>query len=386
MNINNINKQINIAKIISNSLQGIISEHEEFALQNWLNESPSNKFLYNRLLEEAKLQHKLIDYKNIDVAKAKKKVENRNKNNLLKIRIKKKLKYVALIIVIICSVYFYQVRNKSIQSNNYSIQDGNITLQLEDGNVEVITNNGDRKILNKLGKIIGEQKGDRINYNNNNDIKKLAYNKLVIPYGKMFSLTLSDGTEVFLNSGSSLKYPIKFINGDQRKVYLEGEAFFKVKSNKRDPFIVVANNLNTKVYGTSFNISSYENDKETKVVLVEGKVGLFKKDSDLNGDVDIFLNPNQLGSLKDNLSNIELKKVETYQYTSWIDNTLIFKSESFENIFKKLERHYNVKINCDEKSLVGEKFTGTFHKKDIEYIMKIITTNIDFEYELVNLN
>src|SRR5690606_36367432 len=111
---------------------------------------------------------------------------------------------------------------------------------------------------------------------------KLAYNTLKIPFGKKFRLQLSDGTMVHINSGSTLKYPIKFIAGENRQVYLDGEAFFDVAKDKKHPFIVNADNLNVRVLGTHFNVSNYPEDAVTDVVLVEGSVGMYRSNEEFD--------------------------------------------------------------------------------------------------------
>ena len=112
-------------------------------------------------------------------------------------------------------------------------------------------------------------------FSNNSQENALA--KVIIPYGKRSEITLCDGTKIWLNSGSQLSYPLKF-KSNLRKVYLTGEAYFNVKSDPSKPFYVVTENVELKVTGTRFNVSSYDNEQTTQAVLVSGKVNISKND------------------------------------------------------------------------------------------------------------
>src|SRR5690606_5995445 len=123
--------------------------------------------------------------------------------------------------------------------------EGVVTLRMENGDIKTINANGESLVTDVNGKRLGKVRNGKLIYNKNNfsDVKKITYNTLTVPNGKRFDIILSDGTHVFLNSGSSLKYPIVFPKNGKRKVYLEGEAFFDVAHNKEHPFLVRAQNL-----------------------------------------------------------------------------------------------------------------------------------------------
>ena len=351
-------------------------------------ESYSKNFPFIKEIDFDKMARKKADYTTIDKNKAwdaiiKKSTNLNSKKPLLLSVIRPWIKYAALIVIFFGSGYFLHVNNYFSSEPDFILPEDHITIQLENGDIEFITEGGQTKVVDSKGNTVGSQKGNQLVYKEGLAKENLVHNTVSIPYGRTFELVLSDGTEIFLNAGTTLRYPVKFTKASDRKVFLNGEAFFKVTSSKNEPFIVVANNLNTKVYGTSFNISSYQNDFETKVVLVEGLVGVYKKDSDTDGLEDKYLNPNQMAVSMVGQSIITVDEVDTFQHTAWMEDTFVFASESFDNIFKRLERHYNVTIKFNEESLMGERFTGTFHDKEIEYILNIIKKNIEFEYEIV---
>src|SRR5690606_28947840 len=143
-----------------------------------------------------------------------------------------------------------------------------------------------------------------------------------------------------LNAGTSLKYPVKFIKGKNREVYLTGEAFFEVAKDAAHTFIVNANGLNIRVLGTKFNVSAYPEDNTTNTVLVEGSVGLYQGGA-YDSEKATFLTPEHLASLDKTNKDITIENAETSLYTAWINGNIILRHVVFKNIIEKLERQYN---------------------------------------------
>ena len=201
-----------------------------------------------------------------------------------------------------------------------------------------------------------------------------------MPYGKQFEIQLSDGTKVHLNAGTSLKYPVKFVDGKTRQVFLEGEAFFDVTSDKKHPFIVNAEALNVEVFGTEFNVSSYPEDSTTEVVLIEGSVALYNENETLKEGVTIV--PGTKGSHDKNDQSISVEKVNIELYTQWMKGSLIFRNSSFETISKKLERHYNMKIINTNEQLDKEIFNASFKEEPIDIILSYFKNSYDIKYRI----
>lgn len=255
--------------------------------------------------------------------------------------------------------------------NNMPILSGNeITLELENGEIQVLTESGEIVLTNAEGKIVGTKKGAGITYNTTTaGAGELVYNTLKIPNGKSFRLQLSDGTLVHLNSGTSLKYPVNFIKGLSRKVFLNGEAFFDVAKDARHPFIVNADNLNVRVLGTHFNVTNYPEDDYTDVVLVEGSVAMHNAGQHFDAAKSSILSPGYKGSFNKAENTISTKPVTTAIYTSWISGELVFRNMSFKNIIKKLERRYDVTITNYNEKLANEKFNASFKNEPIEKVL-----------------
>jgi len=259
-----------------------------------------------------------------------------------------------------------------------------ITLQLENGNIEVISEDGKRKIIDAEGNEVGVQKGNTLNYKEGGDPEKLIHNQLNIPNGKQFELVLSDGSSVFLNSGSTIKYPVKFLPGKTREVFLSGEAYFEITKDSINPFIVNVADLKVRVLGTEFNLSSYPEDSQVTTVLVNGSVGLY------NGDVygpetTTFIKPGFRGVYDHSSGAISLDEVDTSLYTSWKSGKLVFRSMQFKNIIKKLERTYNVSIVNNNKELGEQYFSASFDKDELmEQIFASFRTSYRFTYTIEN--
>lgn len=206
---------------------------------------------------------------------------------------------------------------------------------------------------------------------------KPLYSEVVVPLGQMTQVNLSDGTSIWLNSGTTLKYPTVF-DKENREVSIDGEAFFEVTHNSKMPFIVHTNNLSVKVLGTTFNVASYATDKKTDITLVEGAVVLKSDDDRWTKNMV----PGEVATIDHDGNTPQIKSVNTDFYTSWKEGKVVFKKERLDIIANKLERWYNVEIQFKEDDLRQLEFSGTFLKyKPIEQVfqsLRIMNGNIGF--------
>lgn len=214
-------------------------------------------------------------------------------------------------------------------------------------------------------------------YTNREDIQ---YAEMEVMYGQTGHLFLFDGTEVWLNSGSKFRYPNKF-NRNERNVYLEGEAFFKVKHNDNLPFKVKTAYLEVEDLGTSFNVSAYPDDPNESVVLVDGLVQLNNPEGEKIGQIM----PGQIAVKTVNDKTIRVQNTDPYFFTSWKDGKVVFNGEKLGDIAKKMERWYNVEISFEKETLKDYKFTGTIlrNKPIDQTIMAMeLLAPIGFNYEV----
>lgn len=297
---------------------------------------------------------------------------------------KKSMKYAAILFVLLGMFFLFQ--QKQSVNPDVKLAGDEIQLVLENGEVQILKSSGADEIVLNSGQVIGNQKGTELKYDSDSGVKELVYNQIRIPYGKTFNVTLSDGTHVCLNSGSTLKFPVQFINGMKREVFLEGEAFFDVTKDKRHPFVVNANAVSVRVLGTKFNVSSYAEDKTINTVLVEGSVALSASGKSTD---KTMLKPGFKGAFdKSGTVVFSLEKVDTRQYTNWMKGEIAFKGIGFKEIARKLERTYNVTITNNNKELDAVKFSGSFDRniESINEVMDAMSKIYSFEYKITKTN
>jgi transmembrane sensor len=290
-------------------------------------------------------------------------------------------KYAAIFVLLLGGFYFYQNSVSINPKENVVIpKENEIVLQLDNKSEETIDPSEERNVTDKFGNVIGKQKKNRLVYYKALSEGKLVYNTLKIPYGKKFEIQLSDGTVVHLNSGTSLKYPVQFLKGQSRQVFLNGEAYFEVSKDKRHPFTVNTKEVNVEVLGTKFNVSTYAEDVSTDIVLVEGKVSLYKdKKSIVN---QVFLVPGLKGSNAKGHQEITTEAVNTDYYTAWMKESLVFKNTPFNAIIKKLERQYSVTFINRNKMLGKEIFNARFDNEPIEVVLKYFSDSYEINYKI----
>lgn len=290
------------------------------------------------------------------------------------------LKVAAIFIGLICtSLSLYLI--DFFEPHKIVTSETQITLELQDGTIKTLDEVSNQIISDTDGRNIVSQEGNTLKYlkkmQNNSEV--VEYNQLTVPFGKKFHLVLSDGSRVYLNSGTNLRYPIKFLKDKPRDVFLDGEAFFSVEKDESRPFTVVTHEMNTQVYGTEFNVSSYRNEKNTSTVLVEGSVGVYKSNNG-EGQGAITISPSHRATFKE--GSIYIDKVNVNKYTAWTEGKLLFIDDSFELIIKDLERHFDVTIDNQFTLLNKKRFTGTFDDESLDQILKICQEHTPFEYSV----
>ncbi|MDR7212248.1 FecR family protein [Flavobacterium piscis] len=297
------------------------------------------------------------------------------------------MKYAAIAMLFIGIGFLLQKNIFNDNSDKQVVLPGKdeITLTLGNGNIKIMAADGTSKVYDANGKVVGQQNGKELVYTANGESGKLVYNTLNIPNGKRFNITLSDGTLVHLNAGSSITFPVQFLKNKIRKVFLSGEAYFEVAHDKKNAFVVNANKLDVQVYGTKFNVTNYLEDKATDVVLIEGSVSLTQSGLSVKNNNEVFLTPGYKGTFNKEDKKISNEKVTTSLYTSWMIGNLVFRQETFENIIQKLERHYNVVIINNNEKLAKETFNATIETdhESINQVFNYFKKVYQIEYSIV---
>ncbi len=209
-----------------------------------------------------------------------------------------------------------------------------------------------------------------------------AYNRIEMEWGQMSKMTLSDGTKIWLNAGTTLEYPTTF-DTQKRSVRLNGEAQFKVAHSSKIPFEVVTKTGIIKVYGTTFNVASYDDDPEMVVTLIEGKVAIVNG----KGDQLAMLNPSEQISIRKSTGEAKLKVVDTQFYSSWINGKILLQETKLADLATLLKRWYNVDINLIGDNTGELRISGTIIKdKPLDPFLKILARMYGIKYETKSNN
>lgn len=204
------------------------------------------------------------------------------------------------------------------------------------------------------------------------------YNEFYAPEGQISEFKLSDGTRVWMNSGTRIKVPMNF-DSKHRLVFMEGEAFFEVTKDPKNPFYLHTSELSVKVMGTSFNVSAYQSEENSEITLIEGKVGIKER----YGQRLAMLLPGQQLVYNKNTGEKLKREVDTLPYEAWRDGKMIFKDRSLEYIAERLERWYNVEIEFKCQEISQLKFTGTILKnKPFSQVLEAITLTSPVRFEI----
>ena len=197
--------------------------------------------------------------------------------------------------------------------------------------------------------------------------EELVYNKMTVPRAGEYALTLSDGTRVWLNSDTEIRYPVAF-GKDRRMVFLSGEAYFEVEKDAERPFFVVVDDMEIKVYGTSFNVNTHHAGR-VQTTLVEGRVGIRVKST----GAETMLKPEQMAEFDAERQDVAVRDVDTYYYTAWKNGEFVFENEAIEEIMNRLCRWYDLQVFYVNDSVKGKRFTGvTARFTDVADVLHLI--------------
>lgn len=210
----------------------------------------------------------------------------------------------------------------------------------------------------------------------------IAMTTMSTPSGIQSSMDLPDGTKVWLNSESEIRFPASFIGDDKRKVELTGEGYFEVAPNSEKPFIVSAGDMAVKVTGTSFSVSAYANDPQLSVALVEGSVILMDpKNKEEKAVAD--LEPGEVALYEKGSKNLKISEEQNLDpYVTWKEGRLVFVNEPFSAVLRKMERKYSVVYRLEAPQLLDYRITATFLNETLEEFLKILATSSPVEYEI----
>ena len=378
----------NIAQLIRHSLTGELSEQERGKLEAWLLDSEEHQVLFEKIKKEIRISSESSLFRSLNDEVAWQKFKTTTRERKRRVYVRRILTYAAVIVLPLAVVagFLFLNREKDMlpmaPERVIRITPGGprAVLITADQTVHELNGvQGQREIEVEKGVVI-KQGGANLEYDSlGAPVQEvtLAMNTLKIPRGGEFRLKLSDGTNVYLNSASELKYPVRF-DEKERKVYLSGEAYFEVTKDSDRPFYVVTEEVQVRVYGTEFNVNTHQPGK-VHTVLVDGKVGIKKRG--MTGE--ITMKPGELASFDRNAGTFEVKEVDVRQYVVWKDGYFTFENESLEQILNTLSLWYDVDVFFQSESAKQLVFTGYMKRyNDISEILNAITEVVGVNFTI----
>lgn len=208
---------------------------------------------------------------------------------------------------------------------------------------------------------------------------ELSYQTIKTKAGEHATVTLEDGTQVFLNGASSLRFPKKLL-GQTRHVYLEGEAYFEVTHNPQQPFVVSSKHLNTTVKGTTFDVHDYAQDIQANVTVLTGKVAVEMAN---NTTSNCLILPNQTCTYQHGKAVLEQSNVEDARESiSWRERKVYFKRERMDLVFRKLERMYAVSFQIKNPQLLDCTWIASFENASLEEVLQLMQSSLGIQYQI----
>ena len=368
-------------ELILKVLDGVATPEEIQNLARWINADSENEAYFNQLKKAWNLTSGPVS----SVEREEKELKNymvyvRSRQRIYRIR--QVFKYVAIIMIpLLGGIYWLQKEKNSMKPQLVAMESKIVpgeykaTLTTSGGETIVLLPSKQEDIHVQENITVTNGQTGIVYQNTAKAASVLQYNTLKTPRGGEYTITLSDGSRVYLNASSELKYPVLF-DEKKREVRLSGEAYFEVAKDSERPFYVVTNTVRIKVYGTSFNVNTYST-QGTQAVLVSGKVGI----RGVGADKEYIMNPSELAEFDNDGTFKRIRAVNTSAYTACRDGRLVFEDESLEEILNRLSRWYNVDVFYGSEVVKNYHFTGYMEKyEDVDTILKAISKMVGVNF------
>ena len=361
----------NIVQLIQLYLTGDLSEEEKVKLEDWIRGDSSRKRLFDEICEERNVVRDLEVYERVNKEKVVCRGNIKLQHSPRRLGWYRWVAAVMLPVMVAAGYFIREMKRDSLQQGVEiaSIEPGKSKAILRLGNNRVLEITKERETHVDVAEgIAATNNSSGMIYPEQVATGKTEYNVLEIPRGGEYTVTLSDGTVVHLNSGSELRYPVAF-GAERREVFLSGEGYFEVVKDSVRPFFVNADKLKIRVYGTSFNVNTYDLEN-IQTVLVEGKIGI----QTMNMNTEYMVKPGQLALYNQEKGTMEILNVDVQLYVAWKDHEFMFDDESLEKIMNRLSLWYDVDVFFQTASLKQLHFTGHLGRyDDISHILDAIS-------------
>ena len=373
-----------IVRLLQLYLLGDITEEERQELEDWCEEAPRNRKLFEQICQEDLFSKERYVYEKIHDTKAfsvfekrVRKVSSRSIGNWWK--------YAAVLLFPILVVGSWKLMHETEQvsivaSSVAPIQPGcsQAVLVLDDGR-KVFLKEEEEGVISEDKEITVTGEKDRLVYTSSEgkNVDEIRFNELEVPRGGEYKVRLADGTLVYLNSATRMKYPVKF-DEKERKVYLSGEAYFEVAKDPERPFFVEMEGVEVRVYGTSFNVNTHQ-EGNIQTVLVKGSIGV----KVLSSGMESVIRPGQMAEFKQGNTKVDVKDVNVAVYTDWKDGIFRFENQRLEDILTVLSNWYDVDIFYQTVSVKELHFSGYMERyKDVSVILEAITLSTGVTFSI----
>ena len=335
-------------------LSGELDEREEENVRVWLEASPENRNAYESLMK---------DYLRIRWVQENVQIREEQAKKIIFSSLKKKRNLTpyygvaaSIAVLLIVTLFFFIREDKQVVSEKLVVSE----IKPIQSKAMLVLSTGEQIQLTKSTQKIQEQDGSVLKIDSvmgvqydalsTKRVEKPIYNKIVVPRGGEYFVTLSEGTKVWLDADSELEYPV-FFSGDFREVKLKGNAYFCVTKKNDKPFVVRAGEFSLKVYGTEFNVNAYDL-QNIETVLVNGSIG-FKANI---STPERMMEPNELAVSDSRTGLSEIHQVDIYPYIAWKNQNIVFVNERLESIMEKMARWYDVTVFFQDESLKDLRF------------------------------
>lgn len=373
-----------IVRLLQLYLLGDITEEERQELEDWCEEAPRNRKLFEQIYQEDLFSKERYVYEKIHDTKAfsvfekrVRKVSSRSIGNWWK--------YAAVLLFPILVVGSWKLMHETEQvsivaSSVAPIQPGcsQAVLVLDDGR-KVFLKEEEEGVISEDKEITVTGEKDRLVYTSSEgkNVDEIRFNELEVPRGGEYKVRLADGTLVYLNSATRMKYPVKF-DEKERKVYLSGEAYFEVAKDPERPFFVEMEGVEVRVYGTSFNVNTHQ-EGNIQTVLVKGSIGV----KVLSSGMESMIRPGQMAEFKQGNTKVDVKDVNVAVYTDWKDGIFRFENQRLEDILTVLSNWYDVDVFYQTASVKELHFSGYMERyKDVSVILEAITLSTGVTFSI----
>lgn len=374
-----------ISRLIFREIIGLLSEKDQRYLKHWRDEHPENEALYQKLIHKARLSEELHQMQLVNIFRPLEDMhlrilqEGRRKRKIMLQRI---ISMAAMIAVFLGTFFWFRTdlpEKTVVEQQTIAAGGAKAILHLGNGSIINLDTLSRGMTQGRVNLVKTDER--KLAYASQDSSKaggQLIYNEIEVPRGGEFDLVLADGTVVWLNADSKLRFPVEF-NGQERRVFLEGEAYFQVKKNTLMPFRVEIRNQTVEVLGTEFNVAGYRDETNVYTTLVTGKVKVQTSNETL------ALIPGEQSIVDCHTGHIDKQEVDIEKIVSWKKGMFILEEQTLEQIMQKFARWYDISVFYQHAELKNMVFKGVVPRyAELQDVLKILEKTNEVRFNLQN--